>query len=46
MGGKDFLPYNKKAVENFFDKKAREEEAAAKKKGKKWLFTWVTNSFK
>lgn len=34
MGGKDFLPYNKKAVEHFFEKKAREEEAA-KKKAKK-----------
>jgi seryl-tRNA synthetase len=25
MGGKDFLPYNKKAVEQFMDKKAKEE---------------------
>lgn len=35
MGGKDFLPYSKKAVEQFLDKKAKEEEAAAKKKTKK-----------
>ena len=37
MGGKDFIPYSKKATEEFFIKKAQEEAKAAEKakKGKK-----------
>lgn len=34
MGGKDFLPYNKKAVEQFFEKKTKEEAKEASKKKK------------
>jgi len=35
MGGKEFLPYSKKHVEQFFDKKAKEEQKLESKK-KKW----------
>ena len=31
MGGMDFLPYNKKATEQFMDKKAKEEAKIKKK---------------
>lgn len=34
MGGKDFLPYSKKAVEKFIDRKAKEEAKDAKKQKK------------
>jgi hypothetical protein len=34
MGGKDFIPYNKKAVEAFFERKAREEQKTESKKKK------------
>lgn len=34
MGGMEFIPYNKKAVEHFFDKKAKEAKKAEAKKGK------------
>ena len=39
MGGKEFIPYNKKLVDQFFEKKAKEEEKKSKeekKKEKKW----------
>jgi len=32
MGGMEFMPYNKKQVEIFMDKKAKEEVKVAKKK--------------
>ena len=34
MGGLEFLPYNKKAVEKFLEKKKKEELEADKKKKK------------
>jgi hypothetical protein len=35
MGGKDFIPYNKKLVDQFFEKKTKEEEKKGKKEEKK-----------
>lgn len=32
MGGKDFLPYNKKATDAFFERKQKEEVKEQKKK--------------
>ena len=35
MGGMEFLPYNKRATEQFMEKKTK-EEAKAEAKKKKW----------
>lgn len=35
MGGMEFLPYNKRSVEKFFEKLASEEKKAAEKGKKK-----------
>jgi seryl-tRNA synthetase len=35
LGGKEFIPYNKKQVDLFFEKKAQEEKKKEEKKDKK-----------